>query len=76
MARLLVKTELNLNLTPHSLRHTHTSLLAEAEVDIKEIMERLGHEDEETTRKIYLHVTNVMKKGPSDKFIKLMSGLI
>ncbi|SET80942.1 Glyoxalase/Bleomycin resistance protein/Dioxygenase superfamily protein [Salinibacillus kushneri] len=28
---------------PYSLRHTQTSLLAEAEVDIEEIMDRLGH---------------------------------
>lgn len=75
MARLLEKTKLNPDLTPHSLRHTHTSLLAEAGVDIEEIMERLGHEDENTTRKIYLHVTNEMKKEASDKFSKLMSGL-
>ncbi|WP_318506108.1 tyrosine-type recombinase/integrase [Bacillus sp. T3] len=61
---------------PHSLRHTHTSLLAEAEVDIEEIMERLGHSDEKTTRKIYLHVTNVMKREASEKFGKLMRGVI
>ena len=57
---------------PHSLRHTHTSLLAEAEVDINEIMDRLGHIDEKTTRKVYLHVTNVMKREATDKFEELM----
>ncbi|WP_147535954.1 tyrosine-type recombinase/integrase [Bacillus marasmi] len=61
---------------PHALRHTHTSLLAEAGVDIEEIMERLGHSDEKTTRKIYLHVTKVMKTEASDKFGKLMRGVI
>ncbi|MGD6818308.1 hypothetical protein ACQCVE_14705 [Metabacillus sp. 113a] len=33
---------LNAKLTPHSLRHTHTSLLAQADVSIDEIMDRLG----------------------------------
>lgn len=76
MARLLKKAELNLGLTPHSLRHTHTSLLAEAKVRLEEIMDRLGHQDDETTRKVYLHVTNEMKKEASNKFSKLMSSLI
>jgi integrase len=31
--------------TPHSFRHTHTSLLIEAGVGIKEIPQRLGHTD-------------------------------
>ncbi|WP_081791798.1 tyrosine-type recombinase/integrase [Sporolactobacillus terrae] len=39
------------DLTPHALRHTHTSLLAEAGVDLIRIMERLGHVDDATIRK-------------------------
>ncbi|RFU64462.1 site-specific integrase [Bacillus sp. V59.32b] len=76
MARILKQTELNSNLTPHSLRHTHTSLLAEAGVGLEEIMERLGHHDDEVTRRVYLHVTNQMKREASDKFSKLMSSLV
>ncbi|WP_427854436.1 tyrosine-type recombinase/integrase [Desulfosporosinus metallidurans] len=45
------------HLTPHSLRYTHTSLLAEAGVSLPEIMERLGHKDDETTKFVYLNVT-------------------
>jgi integrase len=37
MARLLAIAGLNRELTPHSLRHTHTSLLAEAGVSIEQI---------------------------------------
>ncbi|MDP5276348.1 tyrosine-type recombinase/integrase [Chengkuizengella axinellae] len=55
--------ELNSNLTPHSLRHTHTSLLAEAGVELQEIMDRLGHKDDNTTKHVYLHVTKPKKKG-------------
>ncbi|MDQ0232862.1 tyrosine-type recombinase/integrase [Metabacillus malikii] len=41
--RLFKIAGLNPELTPHSLRHTHTSLLAEAGVSLEQIMDRLGH---------------------------------
>jgi len=75
MSRLLKLAKLNQDLTPHSLRHTHTSLLAEAKVGLEEIMERLGHADDKITRRIYLHVTKAMKKEASQKFSELMRSL-
>lgn len=75
MARLLKLSGLQEDLTPHSLRHTHTSLLAEAGVSLEAIMERLGHTDDDTTRKVYLHVTKPMKKEASHKFSELMRSL-
>lgn len=75
MRRLLKLAGLNEQLTPHSLRHTHTSLLAEAKVGLEEIMDRLGHTNDDTTRKIYLHVTKEMKKEASRKFGQLMKSL-
>lgn len=75
MQRLLKLAGLDENLTPHSLRHTHTSLLAEAGVGLPEIMDRLGHEDDDTTKNIYLHVTKTMKKEASQKFSELMRNL-
>ncbi|MFS0820793.1 tyrosine-type recombinase/integrase [Bacillus sp. 1P02SD] len=62
-------------LTPHSLRHTHTTLLAEAGLSLPEIMERLGHKDDDTTKHVYLHVTKSMKKEASRKFAQLMENL-
>ncbi|MFE1246073.1 site-specific integrase [Fictibacillus sp. NPDC058756] len=59
MKRLLTIADLNSELTPHSLRHTHTSLLAEAGVSLEQIMDRLGHTDDQITKNVYLHV---MKK--------------
>lgn len=73
MKRLLKIAALDSRLTPHSLRHTHTSLLAEAGVGIHEIMDRLGHQDDKITRQVYLHVTQTMKKEASDKFSLLMN---
>jgi|SRR5690554_6477039 len=75
MTRLLKLAGLNEELTPHSLRHTHTSLLAEAGVNLETIMERLGHKDDETTRHVYLHVTKSQKKEASQKFAELMRSL-
>jgi len=76
MARLLKLAKLNKDLTPHnSLRHTHTSLLAEAGVDLEEIMQRLGHISDDTTKRVYLHITKDMKKEAANKFNKLMDNL-
>jgi len=75
MRRLLKIASLNTSLTPHSLRHTHTSLLAEAGVSLPEIMERLGHKDDKTTRLVYMHTTKAMKKEASQKFSELMKSL-
>ncbi|MCT2346581.1 site-specific integrase [Niallia taxi] len=75
MARLMKLANLCPELTPHSLRHTHTSLLAEAKVGLEEIMERLGHCDDDTTKNVYLHVTKEMKKEASHKFAQLMRNL-
>lgn len=44
-------------ITPHALRHTMTSLFAEAGVPLDVISRRLGHEGSKITRDIYLHIT-------------------
>ncbi|WML42714.1 tyrosine-type recombinase/integrase [Neobacillus sp. PS3-40] len=75
MKRLLRIAGLNEELTPHSLRHTHTSLLAEAGVSLEQIMDRLGHTDDQITKNVYLHVTEDMKKEASQKFAELMRSL-
>lgn len=75
MEQILRRTSIDKHLTPHSLRHTHISLLAEAGVGLEEIMDRVGHVDDSTTRNIYLHVTKDMKKEASHKFSKLMRNL-
>jgi len=75
MKILLKLAELPSELTPHSLRHTHTSLCAEAGVSIDQIMQRLGHKDDQVTRNIYLHITKTRKKEASQKFADLMKSL-
>ena len=75
MTRILKLAGLNEELTPHSLRHTHTSLLAEAGASLEAIMERLGHSDDDVTKRVYLHVTKTVKKETSQKFSELMKSL-
>ena len=75
LQRLLKKTSIQKQVTPHSFRHTHTSLLIEANVHIKEIQERLGHSDINTTMDIYAHMTKSIKKEASNKFSNLMKDL-
>lgn len=53
--------------TSHWLRHTHISILAEMNVPIKTVMERVGHTDESTTIRIYTHVTNKMQTNLIDQ---------
>lgn len=76
MKRILRLAKLNLELTPHSMRHTHTSLLAEAGVPLHEIMDRLGHKDDETTKLIYLHVTKARKREATKMFGDLMKTVL
>ncbi|MST81525.1 tyrosine-type recombinase/integrase [Bilifractor porci] len=54
-------------LTPHSLRHTHTALLAESGVPLETISRRLGHADSEVTKNVYFHVTEKMREKDNDK---------
>lgn len=55
-------------ITTHGLRHTHCSLLFEAGVSIKEVQDRLGHSDVQTTMNIYAHVTKKAKEEAIMKF--------
>lgn len=74
MRRLLKISGIDKELTPHSLRHTHTSLLIEAGVGVKEIQQRLGHGDINTTMNIYARITENMEEKASQKFSELMRG--
>ena len=53
-------------ITPHALRHTHASLLAEQGLPYDTISRRLGHEDSRITKEIYIHVTEKRKEREND----------
>lgn len=54
-------------ITPHTLRHTHASLLMEQGIDIDTISRRLGHANSRVTREIYLHVTKKLKEKENER---------
>ncbi len=57
-----------LRLKTHGFRHTHYSLLFEAGLSVKEVQDRLGHSDVQTTLNIYTHVTKKQKDVVAEKF--------
>lgn len=59
-------------ITTHGLRHTHCSLLFEAGASLKEVQDRLGHSDIQTTMNIYAHVS----KQARDEAIKKFSNYV
>lgn len=75
MKRMLTVAGLPDTLSPHSLRHTYTSLMAEAGVELEAIQGLLGHKNDRVTRDIYLHVTKARKKAAVEKLDILMDGL-
>ncbi|RED54765.1 tyrosine-type recombinase/integrase [Cohnella lupini] len=61
------------SITPHKLRHTYTSLGAEAGMTLEEIQAQLGHSKDEVTKRIYLHVTQARRKTNADRLEQLLS---
>lgn len=55
----------------HLFRHTHASLLAEAGYSLEAISRRLGHSDSGITKKIYLHITEKMRKQDEEKLNRI-----
>lgn len=49
-------------ITPHTLRHTHASLLAEHGLPLDLISRRLGHDNSRITHDIYVHITEQKRK--------------
>jgi integrase len=61
----------NKRLHAHLFRHTHASLLAEAGYSLEAISRRLGHSDSDITKKIYLHITEKMRKQDEEKLNRI-----
>ncbi|MCS5503052.1 site-specific integrase [Lysinibacillus sp. A4] len=57
----------------HSFRHVHCSLLFEAGASVKEVQERLGHTDVQTTLNIYTHLSKRAKNETINKFVTYLN---
>ncbi len=57
-----------LEVTYHSLRHTHVSLLIKAGVPINVISSRVGHANPSITHNIYAHLLPGMGRDAAERF--------
>lgn len=58
-------------ITAHTLRHTHASLLLANGIGIETIARRLGHENSNVTREIYLHITEKLTERDNQQIKKI-----
>jgi len=70
--RLIKKHDLK-RITVHGFRHTHCSLLFESGASLKEVQDRLGHSDIQTTMNIYAHVTEKAKEKTAENFARYVN---
>lgn len=66
-------TPIDKHLTSHIFRHTLVSRLAEYNIPLRAIMQRVGHSDSKTTLQIYTHVTQKMEANVVKLLNKLSS---
>lgn len=63
LKRIIERQKIDKDVTTHYFRHTHVSVLADMDVPLRVIKDRIGHADTNITEKIYMHVT---KKARQD----------
>ncbi|MDN6571856.1 MAG: tyrosine-type recombinase/integrase, partial [Staphylococcus equorum] len=63
--RLKYKTSINVH--PHLFRHTHATIFYNETKDIKQVQERLGHSNIQTTINLYVHPTEEDIRDDWDK---------
>jgi len=61
------------DITFHTLRHTHASLLLGTGEQLSVVQERLGHERASTTSDIYAHVLPNRQEKSAKLFAEIMS---
>lgn len=64
------------NVTLHSFRHTHASILIARGVDIKTISRRLGHENITTTLQVYGHLLPGQDEGAAQRMEEFLGSLL
>ena len=71
----VVQKDLHIAFNYHSLRHTHATMLIEAGAYLKDVQERLGHADIQTTMNKYVHNTDEMRSRTVDIFEKAIKAV-
>ncbi len=60
------RSETNLKITPHQLRHAYATILYDAGIDIKTAQYLLGHANIQTTMDIYTHLSQSRQDTAAD----------
>ena len=61
--------------TLHSLRHTHASILLFAGISVASVSRRLGHASITTTQEVYLHIIQELEAQDTRKMMKYLKSL-
>ncbi len=70
-----IAEEAGLDITMHSLRHTHASILLASGEQLNVVQERLGHERASTTSDIYTHVLPNKQQKSADLFNSILEAV-
>ena len=62
------------NISFHSLRHTHASVLLYQGISLMAVSRRLGHSNTATTQNIYIHIIKEMENKEKTLILQVMSG--
>lgn len=69
------QNETGITVTSHSLRHGYATLLYDANIDVKQAQQQLGHSKSSTTMDIYTHIRDSKKQQSADKLNALLTTL-
>ncbi|SJZ50150.1 Site-specific recombinase XerD [Pilibacter termitis] len=69
IVKILERTTIKKNISSHSFRHTHATLLLESGANIKDVQTRLRHADISTTLNTYTHQTDQNNQKNVERFM-------
>ena len=76
LAKYNAEQEEKLAITPHVLRHTFCTMLAQKQLDLKSLQYLMGHSDASTTLNIYTHASFEHTKNQLAKLKSQGDGLL
>lgn len=65
--------ETGVQCTAHQLRHSFATMLYDADIDVKQAQDILGHASEQITRDIYTHIRDSKRQSAADKLNAFIS---